>query len=1138
MSEKTSIFLALASAFLMLAGRSPAQTAINLDQTHGDLRVLGRTSDDELGTSVATGDVNGDGLPDMILGAPGEFGKNRKGAVYVVFGTARRTAATDIDLSIAAADLTIIGSKIDDRFGFAVAAGDVNGDTLTDLIMAARFGDPPGRTDAGVVYLVYGARNFAPNLVIDLGTTPADLTILGENAQDYLGASLEGRGLATGDINSDGKDDIVMAAAWADPGGINRAGKVSVLFGSNTFPANHTINLAVSSADLVFLGKATTDELGQAVAGGDVNGDGTDDLLFSAWGADVGNRNKAGEVYLFYGGPGWTSGIVLDLNVTNADLTLRGEATNYMTGNQLGSGDINNDGKDDILIGASFASPNLQQLETGRAYVIFGSNTFPANHVIDLTTGADIKILGQARGDRLGSALAAGDVNLDGAADLIIGAMKADEGGRLGAGKLYTIFGTATFPANQVIDLSTTAANVTIIGDDATDALGVSVASADFDGNGLGDYLIGASGADHPGRTDAGEAILVSGICPVTLPAIMTLLPNVPDANQPPATTLPSTNPVNYCAPMAAVNVLAYWDAISGHNNARGVTAGLPLDEAAEYVGYFMDTNDTGSPDRVNGRTQPASTGTYVADELIGVFEFIRWDSSHSFATPPPSLPPAKKGHDWTIAMDSTQAFPLVKSEIDAGRPVKIDFFHWNPVPTGAIVIDPATEDTIHIFQWGPPRATSTEQNEDAPFEEWNFEEGLQGIGHAVTGMGYIENWRPGCPLLKPGDYVIVHDNWSITPRHVALPWANWNVTITFDPTPPPQAICRFIPKVPDENQPPPSGSSNWCAPVAAGNIVEYWDTVMGHPGAKGVMNGWTGGQASDEIGWFMNTNNTGSTNRTNPIPHAGTFNADIEPGLDEFVQWNATATFGHVAPPATKQGYQWGYVTDYTQSLAFYKSEIDNARPALLAFLYWNPIKTTLPPVKDASGEEIIIYTWGNFTSSSSDPIEDWNAQEDSLNIGHVVTGVGYWENFDPDGPGTKFQPSTWIIVHDNWQSTARNIAIPWAHWVATVAVKIMYPTSVPSEAGLISEFALHQNYPNPFNPSTTIEFTIPRSHHVTLKMFNLLGKEVAILVNQKYVAGRYKVDWDASGFESGIYFYQLHAGEFVQTRRLILIR
>jgi hypothetical protein len=91
---------------------------------------------------------------------------------------------------------------------------------------------------------------------------------------------------------------------------------------------------------------------------------------------------------------------------------------------------------------------------------------------------------------------------------------------------------------------------------------------------------------------------------------------------------------------------------------------------------------------------------------------------------------------------------------------------------------------------------------------------------------------------------------------------------------------------------------------------------------------------------------------------------------------------------------------------------------------------------------------------------------------------------------------------------------------------------------AQLPEEFTLYQNYPNPFNPSTTIQFSLPRSSYVSLKIFSLLGEGVATLAGHDFAAGIYKVDWTAKGVGSGVYLYRLVAGSFVETKKMLLVR
>ena len=95
-----------------------------------------------------------------------------------------------------------------------------------------------------------------------------------------------------------------------------------------------------------------------------------------------------------------------------------------------------------------------------------------------------------------------------------------------------------------------------------------------------------------------------------------------------------------------------------------------------------------------------------------------------------------------------------------------------------------------------------------------------------------------------------------------------------------------------------------------------------------------------------------------------------------------------------------------------------------------------------------------------------------------------------------------------------------------------------VPEQELLPTTYGLNQNYPNPFNPTTVIRYQIPVSSMVSLKVYNVLGQEVATLVSEEMKPGRYEVAWDATGFASGVYFYRLQAKDFVDTKKLILLK
>jgi hypothetical protein len=87
-------------------------------------------------------------------------------------------------------------------------------------------------------------------------------------------------------------------------------------------------------------------------------------------------------------------------------------------------------------------------------------------------------------------------------------------------------------------------------------------------------------------------------------------------------------------------------------------------------------------------------------------------------------------------------------------------------------------------------------------------------------------------------------------------------------------------------------------------------------------------------------------------------------------------------------------------------------------------------------------------------------------------------------------------------------------------------------------SEYSLSQNYPNPFNPVTVIRYSLSGNQNVNLKVFNVLGKEVAVLVNEKQNAGTYEVNFDAGKLSSGMYFYRIESGEFVDTKKMLLVK
>jgi hypothetical protein len=277
---------------LIFTNPASAGIVIDLNSISANVTICGDDAGDTLGYSVSSGDFNGDGKDDVIIGAhrADTVGGAHAGKTYVIYGSNSLPSTTDLNSVFA--DITIHGDDAYGYLGDSVSSGDFNGDDIDDIIIGAPFTNPAGRIHAGKTYIIYGSGNLPST--IDLNSVSADVTICGDYNGDRLGISI-----SSGDFNGDGIDDIIIGADTANFVGGNSVGKTYIIYGSNSLPS--TIDLNSVFADVTICGDDAIDRSGSSVSSGDINGDGMDDIIIGAPNADPAGGSFAGETYVIYG---------------------------------------------------------------------------------------------------------------------------------------------------------------------------------------------------------------------------------------------------------------------------------------------------------------------------------------------------------------------------------------------------------------------------------------------------------------------------------------------------------------------------------------------------------------------------------------------------------------------------------------------------------------------------------------------------------------------------------------------------------------------------------------------------------------------------------------------------------------------
>ena len=452
----------------------------------------GDDDDQWVGFGIGGGtDVNGDGNPDLIVGAPkydceDNSGNNlaNAGAAFVFFGP----SSGSIDVSDA--DIVICGARPDAELGTAVGLSpDLTGDEANDIVVSAP------RENAGRVFVFSGLAANAERYLADPGLeeTPITVDIQGEGVEYHFGDTF-----ALGPLGSERGGRVpslvIGSDAWSDSGSTSGSnlGRTYVM----QAPLDTEDRVRASRADTWFTGSAQGEDAGRSVTLADFNGDGDQDIAIGALGRSFDGATNGGAVYIKYGNFAGSRYVVDD-----ADATLASRANEEGVGQVVANaGDYNDDGIADLLVGAHKASQ-----ERGATYVWFGSSTGWSDTD---TSAVDVAYRGGSAFDRSGhGADGVGDITGDGVDDFAVGAFGFSDEQFSQRGAIYIVAGSDITGA---VDIDR-AAWATYIGSSSEEGAGHRIhAPGDVTGDGEPDLLIGAYRNDIGGDL-SGAVYLLAG---------------------------------------------------------------------------------------------------------------------------------------------------------------------------------------------------------------------------------------------------------------------------------------------------------------------------------------------------------------------------------------------------------------------------------------------------------------------------------------------------------------------------------------------------------------------------------------------------------------------------------------------------